>query len=155
MGGRRVPSLLGTLLQARTPLRVVEPDDKAPIRGGDVYLSPADYHLQVEDEGAFSLSTDPPVAWARPSIDVLFESAASAYGPALAAVILTGANTDGARGIARVRARGGLTIAQDPATAESSVMPRAAIAAGAELVLPLDQIGAYLGRIACVGKAGS
>jgi two-component system chemotaxis response regulator CheB len=147
--------VLAALLQARTFLPVVEPDDKVPIRRGHIYLAPADYHLLVETDGTLSLSTDPPVHCARPSIDVLFESAAHVFGEALTAVVLTGASTDGADGVTAVRERGGYVVAQDPSTAESGVMPRAAIAAGVDLVLPLAEIGRHLGRIGCVDRAAS
>jgi two-component system, chemotaxis family, protein-glutamate methylesterase/glutaminase len=109
-----------------------------------VYFAPADYHLLVE-KGEFSLSVDEVVHHSRPSIDVLFESAADAYGPALIGVILTGANDDGAAGVKRIKSRGGLVVAQDPKTAEAPAMPAAAIATGAvDQVLPLEQIGPFL-----------
>jgi two-component system, chemotaxis family, protein-glutamate methylesterase/glutaminase len=123
---------------------VCEPGDKDPIEAGRVYVAPADYHLLVEPEG-FALSTEGAVHHSRPSIDVLFDSASDVYGERLAAVILTGANDDGAYGMQRVRRRGGLTIAQDPATAERPDMPAAAIATGAvQRVLPLDGIASFL-----------
>jgi two-component system, chemotaxis family, protein-glutamate methylesterase/glutaminase len=115
------------LLQSASALPVVEPEDKDELRPGQVYLAPADYHLLVEP-GAVALSTDAPVNHARPSIDVLFESAADAYGPAVVAVVLTGASDDGARGALRIRQRGGTVIVQDPATAVSPIMPNAASA---------------------------
>jgi two-component system chemotaxis response regulator CheB len=127
---------------------VCEPGDKDPIEAGRVYIAPPDYHLLVEPDG-FALSTEGAVHYSRPSIDVLFDTAADVYAERLAAVILTGANGDGAYGIARVRRRGGLTIAQDPATAERPTMPAAAIATGAvQHVLPLDDIGPFLTRLA-------
>jgi two-component system chemotaxis response regulator CheB len=123
---------------------VSEPGDKDPIEAGRVYVAPADYHLLVDQEG-FALSTEGAVHHSRPSIDVLFDSASDVYGDRLAAVILTGANDDGAYGMQRVRRRGGLTIAQDPATAERPAMPAAAIATGAvQRVLPLDGIAPFL-----------
>src|SRR3954452_15918529 len=119
---------------------VCEPGDKDPIEAGRVYVAPPDYHLLVEPDG-FALSTEGPVRYSRPSIDVLFESAADVYRDALVAVILTGANDDGADGMQRVRRRGGLTIAQDPATAARPEMPSAAIATGAvQEGLPLEEI---------------
>ena len=125
-------------------LAVVDADDKQWIRPGSVYLAPANYHLLVE-EGEFSLSVDAAVAFSRPSIDVLFESAADAYRDALIGVVLTGANADGARGAARIKHRGGLVIVQDPATAEAKEMPSAAIAGAAvDRILPLDRIGPFL-----------
>jgi two-component system chemotaxis response regulator CheB len=127
---------------------VCEPGDKDPIEPGRVYVAPPDYHLLVEPDG-FALSTDAAVHFSRPSIDVLFDSAADAFADRLVAVIMTGANEDGAYGIRRVRRRGGLTIAEDPETAERRAMPEAAIATGAvQEVLPLAEIGPYLVRVA-------
>lgn len=126
----------------RLPLTEVE--DKDAIEPGRVYLAPPDYHLLV-DRGHFALSTDAPVLYARPSIDVLFESAADTYGAATIGVVLTGANYDGAKGLARIQASGGQAIVQDPATAEGRVMPEAAIAAVPQAVmLPLSAIAPYL-----------
>jgi two-component system chemotaxis response regulator CheB len=125
-------------------LNVVDADDKQWIRPGNVYLAPANYHLLVE-EGEFSLSVDEAVAYSRPSIDVLFESAADAYREKVVAVVLTGANADGARGAARIKQSGGIVIVQDPETAEAPEMPRAAIASTAvDRILPLDRIGPFL-----------
>jgi two-component system chemotaxis response regulator CheB len=125
---------------------VVEPVDKDPIERGHVYVAPADYHLIVDPDG-FALSTEGAVHYSRPSIDVLFDTAADVYSDRLAAVILTGANDDGAYGMQRVRRRGGLTIAQDPETAARPDMPRAAIATGAvEHVVALDAIAPFLVR---------
>lgn len=122
----------------RLPLREVE--DKDELRAGQIYLAPADYHLLVESDH-FLLSTDPPVSYARPSIDVLFESAADAYGERLVGVILTGANQDGALGAAAIKAQGGRVLVQDPTTAESDVMPAAAIAQTCvDAVLPLPEL---------------
>ena len=113
---------------------------------GHVYLAPANYHLLVE-EGEFSLSVDEAVAYSRPSIDVLFESAADAYGDALIGVMLTGANADGARGAARIKQRGGFVIVQDPETAEAPEMPRGGDRGTAvDRILPLERIGAVSGR---------
>jgi len=136
--------LLCESLQSCSPLPVVDVMDKEPIENGHVYVSPPDYHLLV-DRTHFSLCTDEPVNYARPSIDVLFESAADAFGPALIGVVLTGANQDGARGAARIQYRGGIVVVQDPATAESPAMPAAAIAAThTPYVQPLDRIAALL-----------
>jgi len=126
-------------------LAVLEPCDKELIRGGHVYLAPANYHMLVERNGTISLSLEPLVHWSRPSIDVLFESAASAWGTDAIGVLLTGANADGAGGMRRIRAASGLTIAQEPATASSRTMPEAAIrAAAVDLVLPPAAIGRFL-----------
>jgi two-component system chemotaxis response regulator CheB len=133
-----------TLLAHHTPRRVEEVEDKAPIERGRVYLAPPDYHLLIE-LGSFALSVDERVHHARPSIDVLFESAADAYREGVIGVILTGANEDGATGLARIKAYGGVAVVQDPAGAERRAMPDAAIAATvADAVLPLDAIGKFI-----------
>ena len=135
---------LAGLLGSHSPLPVVDVEDKQPVEPGRVYLAPPDYHLLVEPDG-FALSTEGAVHYSRPSIDVLFESAADVYGDRVIGVVLTGANDDGAHGLMRIRRRGGVTIAQDPATAERPEMPRAAIATGAvQHVLPLDEIAQML-----------
>ena len=121
-------SLLSDLLGRHTARRVAEPDDKEVLRPGHVYVAPPGYHLLVDRSG-FSLATEGPVHHSRPSVDVLFESAADAFGERMAAVVLTGANDDGAAGLTRVVARGGLALVQDPTTAERSAMPAAALAA--------------------------
>lgn len=122
------PTAFRDLLGAVTGLRVCEAGDKDPLRPGTVYIAAPDYHLLV-DPGAVSLSTDEPVQYARPSIDVLLESAAESYRERCVGVVLTGANDDGARGLARVAELGGTAIVQDPAEATRDEMPRAAIAA--------------------------
>lgn len=135
---------LAAYLQRQSALPVVEVQDKQAIVAGQVYLAPADYHLLVEP-GHFALSTEAPVTYARPSIDVLFESAADAYEKQVIGIILTGANHDGAEGLAKVAAYGGVAIVQDPATAESRTMPTAAIkAVPAAKVLPLPEIVPFL-----------
>lgn len=146
---------LGSLLETRSGPPVRGVDDKDPITaGGGVYLAPPDYHLLIEP-GSFALSTDEPVAHSRPSVDVLFESAADAYGSAVVGVVLTGANADGAAGLARLRGQGGYGIVQDPDGAERSAMPAAAIAAGgADEVLPLAEIGPALIAIADAADRG-
>ncbi|MEO6713398.1 MAG: chemotaxis protein CheB [Mycobacteriales bacterium] len=110
-------------------LEVVVVEDKSPLKPGCVHLAPADYHLLIDD-GSLALSTDAVVQYSRPSIDVLFESAADEYEAAVVAVILTGNNSDGAAGISRVKSSGGTTMAQDPATAVKAQMPQAAIDTG-------------------------
>jgi two-component system chemotaxis response regulator CheB len=135
-------------LQSHCALPVAEVNDKDRIIAGRVYLAPADYHLLV-DVGHFALSTDARVCYARPSIDVLFESAADVYRDRVIGVILTGASSDGALGAARIKKLGGRVVAQDPATAESPVMPRAAINAGVvSEVLLLSDMALYLSRAA-------
>jgi two-component system chemotaxis response regulator CheB len=142
---------LGTFLQQFTVLPVHEVEDKERIQPGHVYLAPADYHLLVE-YGYFSLSVDEPVSYARPSIDVLLESASDSYNERVIGVILTGANQDGVQGLAALKARGGMTIVQDPDTAESPVLPKAAIAAvSVDAVLPLGQIAPRLMNLCTAG----
>jgi two-component system chemotaxis response regulator CheB len=136
--------MLAHLLQGHTRRLVSDPDDKTPLEADHVYLGPPDYHLLVED-GHLALSTDAPVRYARPSIDVLFDSVADAYGPRAVGVVLTGANNDGAAGLARIKDLGGVAIVQDPATSERRAMPDAAIAAtDADAILPLDEIAPFL-----------
>jgi len=135
---------LPAFLRRHSKLNVVDTVDKEWIRTGTVYLAPANYHLLVE-RGELSLSVDEAVAYSRPSIDVLFESAADAYPGGVIGVVLTGANADGARGAQRIKQRGGFVIAQDPKTAESPAMPQAAIdATRVDRILPLDRIGPFL-----------
>ncbi|MET0519028.1 MAG: chemotaxis protein CheB [Burkholderiaceae bacterium] len=134
-------SRFGELLQRRVDMRVREARDKEPIASATIYLAVADHHLSVELDRSLSLSGEEPVRYSRPSIDLLMESAALAYGPALLGVLLSGANTDGARGLAAIKAAGGISVVQDPLDAEISTMPRAAIAMqGPDLILPLNQI---------------
>lgn len=136
---------LGKLLQQHTRLTVVEAEDKMALEPGRIYLAPADYHLMIEEPGRVALSTDAPVRSARPSIDVLFQTAADAYRDAVLGVILTGASADGAEGLAAIKGLGGRAIVEDPATAECRTMPAAALAATAvDYVLPLDRIGDHL-----------
>ncbi|MBW4555315.1 MAG: chemotaxis protein CheB [Trichormus sp. ATA11-4-KO1] len=135
---------LEALLQEQTFLPIKEVEDKDKILPGNVYLAPADYHLLIEP-GYFALSTDEPVSYARPSIDVLFESAADIYAEQVIGVILTGANHDGTQGLKKIKARGGITIVQEPATAESSIMPQAAISAvTVDWILSLAEIANLL-----------
>lgn len=140
----RTPSLLAAVFAPRCALPVAEPEDKQPLAPG-IWFAPPDYHLLIEHDRTFSLSVDDPVHWSRPSIDVLLQSATDAYGASLAAVILSGANDDGASGAAAVRRAGGLVLVQDPATAEAPEMPRASIAAATpQLVGTLDEIAQAL-----------
>jgi two-component system chemotaxis response regulator CheB len=134
---------------SRCALRVKVADEKEPVQAGSIYFAPANYHLLIEDDQTFSLSIDAKVNYSRPSIDVLFESAADACAPGLIGVILTGANNDGARGLRLIKQKGGLTIVQDPQTAESIYMPRAAIeATRVDYVLAVPDIGQLLLTIA-------
>lgn len=126
-------------------VRVKQADEKEAIQRGTVYFAPPNYHLLIEDAHILSLSVDHAVNYARPSIDVLFESAAYVYGDTLAGLVLTGANSDGAGGLKKIKEMGGLALVQDPGTAEASAMPHAAIAAAdPDVILPLDEIGAFL-----------
>jgi two-component system chemotaxis response regulator CheB len=139
--------MLVHILQQDCALPVSEPVDKEPIAAAHVYVAPPDYHLLVEG-ASFSLSTDEPVQYARPSIDVLFESAADMLGSRLTAVVLTGANQDGARGARRVLERGGLVVVENPATAESEIMPLAALeTTGTPHVYSAEEIGPFLVRL--------
>ena len=135
---------LAQLLQKQIDRPVLEAEDKLRIEPRHVYVAPPDYHLLVE-RGFFALSVDDRVRYARPSIDVLFESAADAYGDGVIGIILTGANDDGARGLARIKELGGVALIQDPAAAVRRAMPDAAIAATvADAILPLEDIGLYV-----------
>jgi two-component system chemotaxis response regulator CheB len=141
-------SLLAELLSARSAVRVREAEDKEPIEQGVAYLAPPDYHLLVEQDRRLSLSDDEPVLFSRPSIDVLFESAADVYGGGLIGVVLTGANSDGANGLRAVVEAGGVAVVQSPESAYAAAMPEAAMAScpGAR-VLPLNEIAAYLREV--------
>lgn len=135
---------LQRLFQSESVLPVWEAEDKMRAAGGHIYLAPADYHLLVGKTG-FSLSTEAPVAFARPSIDVLFDSASATHGSKTLGILLTGASADGAWGAVKIRERGGFVVVQDPATAECPIMPQAAIAAAAaSVILPLDAISGIL-----------
>lgn len=141
-------SVLAELFEAKCQIEVVEVEDKEPIKPGTVYFSPPDYHLLVEGEDRLALSSEEPVLFSRPSIDVLFESASDVWGERLISIILTGANSDGAKGVKAVSAAGGTVIVQDPGEASASAMPEAAIAAApAAIVMRLNEIAVYLRRI--------
>ncbi len=133
-------------LGAVSKLPVIEPCDKELITGGRVYVAPAGYHMLVEQNGTIALSIEEKVNWSRPSIDVLFESAARIWGEWVVAVILSGASNDGAAGIQAIKRAGGLTIAQRPESAEYPFMPQAAINSGA--VAEVLTIGEAIARIA-------
>lgn len=138
-------NVLVPLLQSRCRIRVKEAEDKEPTVPGTAYFAPSDYHLLVEQDGTLALSSDEPVNYARPSIDVLFESAADAYGEALTGVILTGANEDGAEGLKAVKAAGGAAIVEEPRQAYASAMPEAAlIACPGARTMTVNQIADHL-----------
>jgi two-component system chemotaxis response regulator CheB len=143
------------LLQSHTSRPVADVEDKTPIERAKVYLAPPDYHLLVE-RGSFALSVDERVRHARPSIDVFFVSAADAYREGVIGVVLTGANEDGAAGLARIKGLGGVAVIQDPVGAERRTMPEAAIAATvADAVLPLDAIGNFIYGLCVEVKAAA
>lgn len=139
-------------LARHTPHAVVEVEDKLLLRAATIHCAPADYHLLMEADGSFALSVDGKVNYARPSIDLLFSSAADAFGPALIGIILTGANEDGAQGLAEIAAVGGVTMVQSPATAEWPIMPAAALRAVPQaLVVDLEAIAATLIELTATG----
>jgi len=138
-------SRLAELFDERLPVPVREAVDKEAIAAGTVYFAGSGYHLSVERDFTFSLSCEPPVHYARPAIDLLMESSAEAYGDGLLGILLTGANHDGADGMARIRACGGFTVVQDPMDAQVATMPLEAIRrCNPHLVLPLARIRALL-----------
>ena len=142
------PSGLVALFRSKCEIAVREPEDKEPIAPGTVYFAPPGYHLLVEADQSFALSMDEPLLFSRPSIDILFESAADSYREALVGVILTGANEDGAAGAAAVGAAGGAVIVQEPKGAFASAMPSGALArCPAANALPLEKIADYLVRV--------
>ena len=141
-------SQLAEVFDRRVAMRVVEARDKEMIQPGTLYFAGPGYHLSVEQDRSLSLSQEERVHHSRPAIDYLFESAADAYGPHLLAILLTGANQDGARGLAHVKLRGGTTVVQDPAEARVAVMPKAALALHApDQILTLSRIGALLASL--------
>jgi two-component system, chemotaxis family, protein-glutamate methylesterase/glutaminase len=146
--GARQPSQVPYLLGRVTTRPVREPDDKEPLVPGTVYIAPPNYHMLIERSGSIALSVDEPVNFSRPSIDVLFESAAEAYGAGVVGLVLSGANHDGAQGLRRIAEAGGVALVQAPASAEHAVMPAAAL----ECVPRAHQlaeaaIAPFLGRI--------
>lgn len=151
--------MLVEVLQQYSPMLIREAEDKEVVVPGRIYLAPADYHLLLEagdSQGrspSFALSTEAPVSYARPSIDVLFESAADVYAEKIIGVILTGASHDGANGLAKIKANGGLAIVQEPATAESRIMPEAAIASVAvDWILSLSDIAPFVVNLLAVSS---
>ena len=141
-------SRLADLFGYRLTLQVREARDKESLEPGILYFAPSSYHLSIESDRSFSLSCEERVNYARPSIDVLFASAADAYGKSLAGILLTGANYDGAAGLAGMQVAGGLTIVQDPASAEVPTMPDAALRRMTpDLILPLAEIHSVLRKL--------
>lgn len=141
------PDLLPDILGPCTRLPVILAGERMAAEPGRIHIAPSGYHLLVEKSFTLSLSVDGKVCFSRPSIDVLFESAADAYQKRLIGVVLTGASSDGAEGLMRIRRRGGVALVQDPQDAEVDTMPRAALArAGADLCAPLAALAAYINR---------
>jgi two-component system, chemotaxis family, protein-glutamate methylesterase/glutaminase len=145
---RNRESLLVSIFEKRCPLALREAHDKDAIERGCVYFAPPDYHLLIDDGPQFALSIDEPVCYSRPSIDVLFQSAAAVYRQRLLGVVLTGANDDGAAGLKTITDAGGIAIVQDPSTAYSSFMPSAALQAVPDAtVLTLEEIAQVMKTI--------
>ena len=147
---------LAQSLDKKSRIAVVEAHEKDVIKGGTAYIAPPNYHLLIELDRTFTLDVSPRVNYARPSIDVLFESAADVYGDKLIGIILTGANFDGCQGLKMIKERGGVAIVQDPATAQAVSMPREAIAVTAvDFILPPKGIAAMLLDLSGAGNKGS
>ena len=137
--------LLEEVLQHKCKITIKQADEKEKIKSGFVYIAPPGYHLLVEQDRTFSLSSDEHVSFSKPSIDVLFESASEVFKKKLVGMILTGANNDGAAGISAVKKYGGLTIAQYPPEAQFPFMPQAAIdKGGVDCIWTLKQIQKFL-----------
>ena len=133
------------VIQAKCKIKVKEADEKESIRPGFVYIAPANYHLLIEEEETFSLTYSELVNYSRPSIDVLFESAAEVYKDKLIGILLTGANDDGSNGIKMISEYGGLTVVQDPKTAKCDIIPKSAIAkTKVDKILNLNEIQFFL-----------
>jgi two-component system chemotaxis response regulator CheB len=144
----RSNGFLAEYLNRMSEIVVSEAEDKEPLCAGHVYLAPAGYHLLIESDRSFSLSADARVNYSCPSIDVLFESAADAFQESLIGIVLTGANADGARGLKAIKARGGVAIVQNPATAESSAMPHAALrATPVDYIVEIEALAPLLMRL--------
>lgn len=141
---RTSTAALARFVAGNINMPVHDAEDGQPLDAGGVYLAPADYHVLVE-EGHIRLSLEGPVNFSRPSIDLLFESAADSYGRNVIGVVMTGANSDGARGAVHIKEMGGMVLVQDPATAEAPAMPQAAIeATKVDRILPLEAISRFL-----------
>ncbi len=141
-------SRLAEFLDGMSAIRVKEAEDKEDVVAGVAYIAPPGYHLLIEEERSLSLSAEPPVNFARPSIDVLFESGVDVFGDRGVGLIMTGANSDGAQGLAAVKAAGGLAIVQNPESADSPMMPTAALqVTQVDHVLDLTEIATFLARL--------
>ncbi len=135
-------------LSIKSKLKVVEPEDKTIIMGGNVYLAPANYHMYIEVSNTIALSTEEPVNHSRPSIDLVFKSAAYVFGKKVIGILLSGANKDGAEGLMEIKNYGGITIVQDPDEASVSVMPQSALDLfKPSYVMTLNQIIEFLNSI--------
>ena len=138
-------SVIAELMQEKCKVKVREAEDKEPLEPGTVYFAPPDYHVLIEADRSICLTVEEPVLYSRPSIDVLFESAAEIYGDKLLGIVLTGANTDGARGLRAIMDGGGMGIVQDPHSSSSPMMPEAALKACPKAhMMDLDHIGLFL-----------
>jgi two-component system, chemotaxis family, protein-glutamate methylesterase/glutaminase len=141
-------SILEDLLAAKTTIKVKEVEDKDPILANTIYIAPADYHLLIEDDQTFSLDSSEKIHYSRPSIDITFESVAQVFGPRAIGVLLSGANSDGAEGLARIKKAGGYTIVQDPSTSDADYMPQQAIKLKAfNKILHGEEIGGYVNEL--------
>lgn len=141
-------SLLPEVFAPRCRAKVLEPEDKQAMTAGTIWFAPANYHLLLEADRSFAFSTDLPVNFSRPSLDVTFESAADVFGESLCCIVLTGANEDGSRGAQLVRQKGGVVIVQEPRSAEAKQMPIAAIArANPQIIAPLPEIAELVGLL--------
>jgi two-component system chemotaxis response regulator CheB len=150
---RERPSLLVEIFARRCAVPIREAGDKEPIEPGTVYFAPPDYHLLIEKNRQIALSADEPVSYSRPSIDVLFESAAEAYGPELLGIILTGGNEDGAAGLQAVHRAGGVTVVQNPHNAKVPLMVVSALQRGpADFLLSLGEIAVLLSGLSSTGE---
>lgn len=144
----RSDGFMAEYLNQASLLTVKEAEDKEPLQPGVAYLAPPGYHLLIEPDRSFSLSVDARVNYSCPAVDVLFESAAEAFGESLIGVVLTGANSDGAQGLKAIQARGGVAIVQNPETAEAALMPQAALAAvETDYIVELAQIARLLVKL--------
>ena len=141
-------------LDRKCNIQVKEAEDKENIMSGVAYIAPPNYHLLLEEDRTFSLSVDDAVNYSRPSIDVMFETAADVYKRRLVGVVLTGANADGSKGLKMIKAIGGLAVVQDPATARVDYMPKAAIASTkVDHILPLEEIASLITELSNSSRA--
>ena len=141
-------SSLEDIFSSRTRLPIREVEEKDPLRAGTIYLCPADYHVLLEKDHSFSLDYSERVHFSRPSIDVTFRSAADVFGPGLIGLLLSGGNADGAEGMQYVQERGGLTVVQDPSTADVPYMPQQAInRMKVDFIVPTDEIPRFVRQL--------